>query len=256
MYTHGMKINDTSWEKVAPWYSDHLASTDTYQEKVIVPNLVRFVSLKKGEKVLDLGCGDGYFTRVLKKEGGDVSGIDASKSLVEKAKKVDPKGNYSVKKAEEMQGVKEKYDTVVSVLAFQNMKYGEKVFEIVKKHLTEKGRFVLVLNHPAFRVPKESDWYFDSTRNEQGRVVYKYMSEVSLPIVMNPGSKKENQEVTYSFQRPMQWYVKQANKNGLALTRMEEWISHKGSQKGPRQKAEDQARKEIPMFMVIEFSIL
>lgn len=248
-----MKIKDTSWEKVSGWYNEHLTSTDTYQEKVITPNLVRFLSIKKGERMLDLGCGDGYFSRLLKKEGADISGIDASKTLVDMAKKSDPKGNYVVKKAEEMTGVKEKYQTILSVLAFQNMKQGEKVFEIMKKHLADNGRVVLVLNHPAFRIPKESDWHFEGTRNEQGRVVYKYLSEISLPIVMNPGAKKENQEVTYSFQRPMQWYVKQAHKNGLALTRMEEWISHKASQKGPRQKAEDQARKEIPIFMILEF---
>jgi hypothetical protein len=33
---------------------------------------------------------------------------------------------------------------------------------------------------------------------------------------------------------------------------MEEWESHKKSQPGPRAKAEDQARKEIPLFLYLE----
>ena len=45
-------------------------------------------------------------------------------------------------------------------------------------------------------------------------------------------------------------------KNGLAITRLEEWISHKQSGAGPRQAAEDKARKEIPMFMCLEIKKL
>lgn len=247
-----MKIKDTSWEKSADWYSDHLSSSGTYQENLIAPNLVRFLNLKKGEKVLDLGCGEGYFSRIIKKEGADVLGTDASKSLLEKAQKLDSKGSYVLRKAEEFSS-KDKYDSVVAVLSFQNMKEGEKVFQNVSSFVKEKGRFVLVLNHPAFRVPKESDWQYDEKSKRQGRVVYRYMSEVSIPIVMNPGSKKEKHITTYSFQRPLQWYMKIANKNGFVMSRMEEWISNKSSQKGPRQKAEDMARKEIPLFMVLEF---
>ena len=42
------------------------------------------------------------------------------------------------------------------------------------------------------------------------------------------------------------------SKSGFAITRLEEWISHKQSGTGPRQTAEDKARREIPMFMCIE----
>jgi hypothetical protein len=42
------------------------------------------------------------------------------------------------------------------------------------------------------------------------------------------------------------------SKAGLSITRLEEWVSHKESEKGPRQKAENKSRKEIPLFMCIE----
>ena len=41
-------------------------------------------------------------------------------------------------------------------------------------------------------------------------------------------------------------------KAGLAITRLEEWISHKKSEEGPRATAEDVARKEIPLFLMLE----
>jgi hypothetical protein len=70
---------------------------------------------------------------------------------------------------------------------------------------------------------------------------------------MTPGQKDLKKKIkTVSFHRSLQYYVKLFSKSGFAITRLEEWISHKQSQMGPRQKAEDVARKEIPMFMCVE----
>ncbi len=57
---------------------------------------------------------------------------------------------------------------------------------------------------------------------------------------------------TVSFHRPLQGYVKNFVNAGFLLRRMEEWTSHKKSEPGPRQKAENQARKEFPLFLMIE----
>ncbi|MBI2075302.1 MAG: SAM-dependent methyltransferase, partial [Candidatus Harrisonbacteria bacterium] len=39
---------------------------------------------------------------------------------------------------------------------------------------------------------------------------------------------------------------------GFAVTDMEEWVSHRTSERGPRAKAEDRARREIPLFLAIK----
>ena len=51
---------------------------------------------------------------------------------------------------------------------------------------------------------------------------------------------------------PLQVYFKALKRAGFAVTGLEEWISNKKSEAGPRAKAEDKARKEIPLFMMIE----
>ena len=38
---------------------------------------------------------------------------------------------------------------------------------------------------------------------------------------------------------------------GLLIDALEEWPSHKTSTSGPRAAAENQARKEIPMFLAL-----
>jgi hypothetical protein len=49
----------------------------------------------------------------------------------------------------------------------------------------------------------------------------------------------------------MQTYVRAARNAGLLIDALEEWPSHKQSSSGPRAAAENQARKEIPMFLAM-----
>ena len=79
---------DTSWENVAPWYNDLIEKgKDTFQEKIILPNILRIGKIGKGMKILDLACGQGFFSKVFALEGAKVTGVDASKSLVQFANK-------------------------------------------------------------------------------------------------------------------------------------------------------------------------
>jgi ubiquinone/menaquinone biosynthesis C-methylase UbiE len=255
-----MKNKDTSWNKVASWYDELLKNDDSYQSKVILPNLLRVLDLKKEEKVYDLACGQGYFANVFAHVGADVVASDLSKKLIETARKdAKPastqgggKINFYITPAHRAQFLKDgSIDTIVIVLAIQNIENVGEVFAECNRVLKDKGRIVLVLNHPAFRVPQGSDWYFAD--GVQSRIVSKYLSESKLNIDMTPGEKNPKKKImTISFHRSLQYYMKQLAKNGFAITRLEEWISHKQSGAGPRQLAEDKARKEIPMFMCIE----
>ena len=68
-----------------------------------------------------------------------------------------------------------------------------------------------------------------------------------------PGTEKaDRKKNTISFHRPLAVYFNALVKNNFLIGRLEELVSNKKSEAGPRQKAEDKARKEIPLFMIIE----
>jgi len=246
----------TSWGKVANWYDRHLEnSQDTYQEKLIKPNLLRVLNPKAGQSILDVGCGQGYFARELAKAGAKVLGIDVAGELIKLAKQQAGKNEtYLTLPAENMTGLQDgRFDAAICVLALQNIKNMQAAVLEMARVLKPACRLVLVLNHPAFRVPTASAWGFDEGKNVQYRRIEKYLSEITQAVDMTQGQKDIKQkQFTYSFHRPLQVYFKAFNKAGLAVTRLEEWVSHKVSDKGLRKKAEDTARKEIPLFMCLE----
>jgi ubiquinone/menaquinone biosynthesis C-methylase UbiE len=249
---------DTSWGKVADWYHSYLNDPDNYHSQVILPQLLRVLDLKKGpasqaEVILDLACGAGFFSEVFHQGGAKVIGVDIAPELIAIAKEHASKDiQFLVSPAHQLQKISDQsIDTVVIVLAIQNIKEVKEVFEESKRVLKPQGRLVMILNHPAFRIPGGSSWQWTAD-GTQYRRIDQYLSEKTIDILMHPG--KRPQQKTISFHRPLQYYIKVGQGAGFTLARLEEWISHKKSEPGPRQKEEDRMRKEIPLFMMLEYT--
>lgn len=248
------KQRDTSWNNSAKWYDDLLEKGGTYQSDLILPNLLRLMNLKSWTKVLDLGCGTGFFSRHFLKAGGIVTGVDLGKDLIEVAKaRSDKKIQYHIGSADSLGFLADGYfNQVVIVLALQNMEDPTKVLKECKRVLKNDGKIFLVLNHPAFRVTKNSSWGWDNENKIQYRRIDAYLSAARSKIQMHPGDDPSVH--TWTFHRSLQDYFKMFAKNGLAVTRLEEWISLKKTPAGPRAAAENLARKEIPLFLFLELA--
>lgn len=261
-----MNKSKTSWGKVANWYNSLLEKEGTYQKTLILPNLLRLLHLKRGELILDLGCGQGFFSRAFANAGAKVVGIDISEELINLAKnhnnnvamkqsnnRLRPVIEYHTSSAHNLNFLKnETIDKITLILALQNIVNADGAIKECSRVLKTNGKLFIVLNHPAFRIPKQSSWGWDE-KKIQYRRIDSYLSESKEQIQMHPGDKPW--EKTISFHRPLQFYFKTLNKHGFCVSRLEEWSSNKVSEPGPKSQAEDKARKEIPMFLFIEAKI-
>ncbi|MFA6295725.1 MAG: methyltransferase domain-containing protein [Candidatus Paceibacterota bacterium] len=247
----------TSWGTVADWYDEMLLDSNSYQKQVIMPNIMRIINPRNGMSIIDIACGQGYFSHAFAENGAKVIGCDISKELIEIAKKNSIKGKeieYFVSSSDNlpfMNGESRKVDFAVLILSLQNIENLSGTLSECARILKPDGRLVIVLNHPAFRIPKNSSWEWNEQK--QYRRIDAYMSDQQFKIDMTPGeADPANKKFTVSFHRPLQTYFKALIKSGLSVVRLEEWISHKKSQTGPRAVEEDRLRKEIPMFICIE----
>ena len=262
---------NTSWGNVSGWYDELLTKQEgTYQKDVILPNLMRLLAPKKGETILGLACGQGFFSREIEKTGAKVVGADIAKELISIAMQNSPKTiSFNVAPADNLAFCPTaSVDKVIIILALQNIENMLGTLEECNRVLKVDGRLILVLNHPAFRIPKHSSWQWDAEdggvksvpgnaprphAGSQFRRLDAYMSEIRERIEMNPGEGRPTaKKFTVSFHRPLQVYFKGLAKAGFAVSRLEEWISHKKSAAGQRAEEENRIRKEIPMFLFLE----
>jgi ubiquinone/menaquinone biosynthesis C-methylase UbiE len=247
-----MKRN-TSWSKVSGWYNKSVGEKGNfYHQEVILENVLRLLKLESGDRVLDLGCGQGVLARVLPPIK-EYLGIDIAMELIEEARKMTKSSNHRFAVADVSgKSLPIKYpgfNKVAIILALQNIKNQFAVIRNVEKYMSKDGRVVIVLNHPAFRIPKHADWEVDKEKNIQYRKVDKYMSHLEIPIDSSPFDHKNNQR-TWSYHYPLSAYSEMLFDNGLAIEKIEEWVSPKKSE-GGMAAVEDAARKEFPLFMTI-----
>lgn len=244
-------MTDTSWQKVGGWYNKLVGEKGHYyHEHVVMPKVLGLMNLKGTESILDLACGQGILSRQIPEKNIYV-GVDLAEEMIVTAKGLDknPNHEYMTGDITKELNLTQKFDWVTIILALQNLENPFGAIKNASNLLKDKGKLLLVINHPCFRIPKNSDWQTDRTKGIQYRKIGSYMSPLKIPIESSPFDKKNNQ-ITWSYHNPLSVYSKMLTDNGLVIENIEEWVSDKKST-GPMAKVEDKARREFPLFMVI-----
>jgi SAM-dependent methyltransferase len=215
---------DTSWRKVGKWDNHY------FEDHVTGPGVVRLLALKLNDSLLDLGCGSKWLAKKIPKNvqylGLDLAeGVDVTKPL----------------------SLNKTFSAAIIILALQNMENPAGAIQNAAKFLVPGGKLVIVLNHPAFRIPRQSSWGIDEQSKLQYRRENMYMSPLKIPITMHPGS---GSGLTWSFHQPISVYTKMLADNHFVIETMEEWTSDKESV-GSAGKMENRARSEFPLFLAI-----
>jgi SAM-dependent methyltransferase len=243
----------TSWDPLAFWYDGWVGEGGSeYHRQVAVPALLRLLDPRPGERILDVGAGQGVPAAAIARAGAEYVGVDASPRLIELARKRHgSEGRFLVGDARRLSTLRElrdrQFDAVVFLLSLQDMDPLQPVLVQAARMLRPAGRVVLLLTHPAFRVPRQSGWGWDEGRRLLYRRVDRYLTPLPVPLKPFPG--RENAGVTRSFHRPLEDYVNGLADAGLCVDRMEEIPAHKLLFPAPNPRAVTRARQEIPLFL-------
>jgi ubiquinone/menaquinone biosynthesis C-methylase UbiE len=238
----------TTWDSSENWYTSCVGEKGHYyHQTVVLPNALRL--LGKFNSLLDLGCGQGVLARHLG-AGVDYWGVDQSKALIASAKKMTKQGHFIVADVTKNLSLEKRdFERATFILSLQNMEEGKGAIRNASQHLKKGAKLLLVLNHPCFRIPRQSSWGVDEKMKLQYRRLNSYLTSQKIPIQTNP-SKNEASENTFSYHHPLSDYASWLKEAKLVIETMEEWCSDKKSE-GSKAKMEDRARKEFPLFLAI-----
>lgn len=248
------KPKDTSWESAEPWYQRCVGEKGHYyHQSIILPSILRLLQISKKTEgsLLDLGCGQGVLARHLPEKINYV-GVDSSPSLIRDAKKQTRMERCQFLAADATKPLaleKKDFDWATFVLSLQNMEDGKAALANAGAHLKTGAQLLIILNHPCFRIPRQSSWEIDPKSQIQSRKMNCYMSPLKIPIQTHPG-KGEKSDSTYSFHHPLSDYVAWIASAQFAISALEEWCSDKQSE-GGKARMENRARKEFPLFLAL-----
>ena len=143
------------WDRaVDVWEDFQEKGKDFARELVHGPSLLRAIGPVRGLEVLDVGCGQGRFTRRIARRGAKVTGIDWSPAMIEIARQHErdrPSGtDYRLLDARRL-GITfppGAFDLVVACMSFMDMPDLPKVLKGVHRVLKDGGRLVFSVSHP------------------------------------------------------------------------------------------------------------
>jgi len=106
------------WDDSAAAWLREMGDDGDYGRKYVLdaPMLAR-VRGRGFTSALDVGCGEGRFCRLLQRDGVQTVGIDPTIALIERARALDPAGDYRIARAETLDVPAGSFDLVVSYLS-------------------------------------------------------------------------------------------------------------------------------------------
>jgi len=131
-----------------------LSANHFFNAYLEVPATTSLLKNVKGKKVLDLGCGTGRHTIILKKRGAKVWGLDLSPKMLEIAKTEIKGVDFKVGTVYNLPYKSNFFDIVVSGLVVEYFNDIDKAFKEIHRVLKKDGIFVFSITHPLLEISK------------------------------------------------------------------------------------------------------
>jgi 2-polyprenyl-3-methyl-5-hydroxy-6-metoxy-1,4-benzoquinol methylase len=221
-----------AWEALAGWWDDTTGEADEFHRQLVIPASDRLLALRPGERVLDVGCGNGGYARHLAAQGAEVVAFDASRQFVERARRKTTQWRDRVS-YQHIDGTdrpallalgERAYDAAVCKMALMDMAVIHPLVSALAELLKPGGRFIFSVLHPAFNSTGTSLWMEEATTQagelvvERGVKVMRYLAPEArrgIGILGQP-------HVQYYFHRPLSLLLNVCFESGFVLDGIEE----------------------------------
>ena len=161
------------WNQNAQSWYQHYGENDPNRRDLLDPLILDLLADVSEKRILDAGCGDGYFSRKLRAMGAIVTGVEAATEVLALAtgeeSKTQPAISYHLGSVSSMEFLADGiFDVVVTNNVIQDVEKYQDAFKEFNRVLRPGGEYVHVENHPCFSL-SGAGW----VRDEQGNRLYR-----------------------------------------------------------------------------------
>ncbi|MFG1625558.1 class I SAM-dependent methyltransferase [Kribbella sp. NPDC049227] len=127
---------------------------DFVKRQLVNPVLLRLLGEVRGRRVLDAGCGNGYFSRMLAERGAEVVGVEPAEAMVTFARDKEAEIGQGVRYVQadltRLPDLGGAFDAVVCSMVLMAIPDWKPAMRACVEALRPGGLFVFALVHPAF----------------------------------------------------------------------------------------------------------
>ncbi len=241
-----------AWDRSIEAYDDFQESgKDHSRDRVHGPALLKAIGPIRGRRVLDLGCGQGRFTRSLARRGAKVTGIDWSREMIARAQAREARKPLGIDfRAMDARSASRAwapgtFDLVVGCMSLMDMPDLPRVLRGAHRLLRPRGRLVFSIAHP---VNTAADtWERDANGHLGAIQIDRYFEERTgithwtMPRLKRPFD-------TIYWHRPLESWFKLLGSSGFAITGLSE---PRATKKDIATYPELECTGRIPFFLVL-----
>jgi 2-polyprenyl-3-methyl-5-hydroxy-6-metoxy-1,4-benzoquinol methylase len=201
-------LTDNGWADSARAWIDHVDGENAKRRLLLDPVMLRLSGDVSGLRVLDAGCGEGRFSRMLAERGADVAGVDVTREMaIEAARRAGSGQSYAIAMAERLPLADETFDVAVSyVMLVDVIDYRGAIAEMARV-LRPGGRIVVA--NVGF-VSASPGWERDADGRRLYHRIDRYLEERPFDIDSS-GIRITN------WHRPLSAYMRAYLSQGLLL---------------------------------------
>jgi len=155
------------------WIAEQGDSGDWSRREILDPALEPVFAKVAGKRVLDVGCGEGRYARLLSGRGATVVGIDPTPELLAVARRRHPAGDYRPASGESLPFGEAEFDVVLCYLSLVDIADDSSAIAEMCRVVRPGGEVVLVtISNVASTT---AGWTKDSDGKKLHRTVDRYM---------------------------------------------------------------------------------
>lgn len=247
-----------AWNTNAGFWDERMAEGNDFFKELLWPAVEKLLGPVRGNRFLDVACGNGLTSRRLAQSGASVTAFDFSEAMIELARKRDTSSDidYRVIDATDRHALlglgKEEFDGALCNMALMDMSDIDPLLNALPSLLRPEGRFVFSITHPCFNNPAIVQ--IGELEDRSGNIVTTYSVKISryLTPFSQTGLAMYKQPVPHHyFHRPLTAVLAPAFQAGLVLDGLEERAFSSENLSGSTPLSWSGRFSEIPAALIV-----